>query len=234
MAYREYKGNLFASSAQTLVNTVNCVGVMGKGVALEFRRRFPQMFEEYKRVCIAGILKPGQILPYRKDRPWVLNFAVKNDWRHPSRMEWVESCLRKFVESYRTLGITSVAMPWIGAMNGRLPWEEVHALMRSYLQGLRDIEVEVVEFDSKAADPLFEALRSASERLGASELAEMAEIPEGVAASIVRALRNHAVHSLPTVLALDRCGGKSADRLYDFLRRYQARALPGAVQSHLL
>ena len=57
MPYREYKGNLFASQAQCLVNTVNCVGVMGKGVALEFRRRFPNMFEEYRRVCEAGTLR---------------------------------------------------------------------------------------------------------------------------------------------------------------------------------
>lgn len=68
MPYREYKGNLFASRAQCLVNTVNCVGVMGKGVALEFRRRFPSMFQEYRRICEAGTLRPGQILPYRKWR----------------------------------------------------------------------------------------------------------------------------------------------------------------------
>src|SRR5438876_270663 len=97
MPLKEYKGNLFNSSAQTLVNTVNCVGIMGKGVALEFRRRFPEMFETYRQMCEQGLVKPGQILPYKKGSPWILNFAVKNDWKHPSRMEWVESCLERFV-----------------------------------------------------------------------------------------------------------------------------------------
>lgn len=65
MSYREIEGNLFASGAQALVNTVNCVGFMGKGVALEFRRRFPAMFDEYHRACVEGRLRPGQILPFR-------------------------------------------------------------------------------------------------------------------------------------------------------------------------
>lgn len=121
MTFVERKGNLFNSTAQTLVNTVNCVGIMGKGVALEFRLRFPDMFEAYRKVCERGTLHPGQVLPYRKGSPWVLNFAVKNDWKHPSRLEWVKECLERFVENYRWLGITSVAFPWIGAMNGGLP-----------------------------------------------------------------------------------------------------------------
>ena len=144
MPYREYRGNLFASRAKCLVNTVNCVGVMGKGVALEFRRRFPAMFEDYKRTCKAGELRPGQILPYRKGHPWVLNFAVKDDWKHPSKLEWVESCLAKFVARYRRLGIDSVALPWLGAMNGRLEWESVHSLICAYLSNLDDLNVEVV------------------------------------------------------------------------------------------
>src|SRR5437588_12069599 len=107
----ELKGNLFNSTAQTLVNTVNCVGVMGKGIALEFRLRFPEMFETYRKVCEDRKLRPGQILPYRKAHPWILNFAVKDDWKHPSRLEWVEACLERFAANYRQLGITSVAFP---------------------------------------------------------------------------------------------------------------------------
>jgi O-acetyl-ADP-ribose deacetylase (regulator of RNase III) len=114
---------------------------MGKGVALEFRRRFPEMFEEYKKTCASGLLRPGQILPYTKQRPWILNFAVKDDWRYPSKMEWVDSCLRKFAKNYRRLRIHSIAMPWIGAMNGRLPWEDVHAVIRRHLEHLEDVDI---------------------------------------------------------------------------------------------
>jgi O-acetyl-ADP-ribose deacetylase (regulator of RNase III) len=154
--YQELPGNIFASRAQTLVNTVNCVGVMGKGVALEFRRRFPAMFEEYARQCKAGTLRPGQILPCRKSTPWILNFAVKDDWKHPSKLEWVESCLAKFVDNYRSLGITSVAFPQLGAMNGGLPWPKVQELMRRYLRDrdLPNLTVEIYEFDETAPEPL--------------------------------------------------------------------------------
>jgi O-acetyl-ADP-ribose deacetylase (regulator of RNase III) len=233
MPYREYRGNIFASNAQVLVNTVNCVGVMGKGVALEFRRRFPAMFEEYQRVCAARTLMPGQILPYRKGRPWVLNFAVKNDWRHPSRMEWVESCLRKFVESYSRLGIRSVAMPWIGAMNGKLPWDAVHALMRSYLGSLTDLDVEVVEFDPGAADPLFEPLRIAAGKVTPPEFAHEAGVTESAATLILKAVRTGEASNLAAVAMLDRLGGKTVDRLYAFLRCQQEKALP-IGQPHLI
>src|SRR5262249_11033673 len=151
----ELKGNLFNSTAQTIVNTVNCVGVMGKGVALEFRRRFPDMFEAYRKVCEDRKLRPGQILPYQVGQPWILNLGVKDDWKHPSRLAWVEACLEEFVANYHQLGITSVAFPWIGAMNGGLPWEKVHNLMRSYLRPLQDIDIEIIEFDPDVPDPLF-------------------------------------------------------------------------------
>ena len=115
MPYQELTGNIFASKAQAIVNTVNCVGPMGKGIALEFRRRFPEMFEDYLLHCEAGTLKPGMILPYRKSTPWVLNFAVKNDWKHPSKIEWVEQTLQKFCNWYPAVGLKSVAFPWMSS-----------------------------------------------------------------------------------------------------------------------
>jgi O-acetyl-ADP-ribose deacetylase (regulator of RNase III) len=234
MSYREYRGNIFASRAQVLVNTVNCVGVMGKGVALEFRRRFPEMYADYRRVCEQGRLRPGQILPYRKSAPWILNFAVKDDWRHPSRMEWVESCLSKFTENYRVLGIKSVAMPWIGAMNGRLPWPEVHAMMVSYLSDLPDLDIEVVEFDPNAPDPLFERLHAVAEQFDAAEFAERASLSELTAATIMAAVKAGIARSLSDVLALDRLGSTSVDHLYQFLVQGPAVGAAVPAQPRLL
>lgn len=159
MSYREIEGNLFASGAQALVNTVNCVGFMGKGVALEFRRRFPAMFDEYRRACVEGRLKPGQILPFRKSAPWVLNFAIKDDWKQPAREEWIEECLRKFRDNYRAIGLASVAFPWMGAMNGGIPLARIQALMRRHLRDLDDIDVSVYSFDPMADEPLLGVLR---------------------------------------------------------------------------
>jgi O-acetyl-ADP-ribose deacetylase (regulator of RNase III) len=217
MPYREYKGNLFASQAHCLVNTVNCVGVMGKGVALEFRRRFPAMFEEYRRICEAGTLRPGQILPYRKGQPWVLNFAVKDDWKHPSRIEWVESCLTKFVANYRKLDIRSVAMPWLGAMNGRLEWDEVHSLIRSYLSELPDISIELVEFDPNARDPLFDELLSEAERSTSEDFRRDADLTESAAALILSAVKTRRVNSLAEICTLEGLGKKTIENLYSFL-----------------
>ncbi len=217
MPYREYRGNLFASGAQCLVNTVNCVGVMGKGVALEFRRRFPDMFEEYRRICKEGKLRPGQILPYRKSQPWVLNFAIKDDWKHPSKIDWVESCLAKFVNSYRKLDIRSVAMPWLGALNGQLDWEQVHKLIRSYLSDLSDVSIELVEFDPHAGDPLFERLLSEVKRSTTEDFHRQTGIPHSAAVAILSAVRERRVNSLSEVCSLEGLGRKSIENLYSLL-----------------
>ena len=216
MPLAELRGNLFNSNAQTLVNTVNCVGVMGKGVALEFRRRFPEMFEAYRRVCRDRALHPGQILPYRRSQPWILNFAVKGHWRNPSRLEWVESCLDRFVKHYRSLNISSVAFPWIGASNGGLPWEPVHDLMRQYLMPLSDIHVEIVEFDPDAPDALFMRIHQAARALDASAFARHAGITKHAADLVYRAI--DAVPSLSRLCEFPGLGRDTVERLYASFR----------------
>lgn len=159
MSYIEKKGNIFNTKAMAIVNTVNCVGAMGKGIALEYKLRYPEMFKEYQKICFENKLRPGQILPYRKTIPWILNFAIKDDWKDPSKEEWIEETLSKFRNSYKQLGITSIAFPWMGAMNGGIPLETIKSLTRKYLQDLDDIEIEIYEFDSTASDPFFEQLK---------------------------------------------------------------------------
>ena len=83
-------GNIFNSTADAIVNTVNCVGIMGKGLALNFKNRYPEMYRAYRFVCNKRQLRPGMILPYSKlndSEPLILNFAVKDHWRNPSRYE---------------------------------------------------------------------------------------------------------------------------------------------------
>lgn len=214
----ELKGNLFNSKAQTLINTVNCVGVMGKGVALEFRRRFPEMFEAYQRICEDRKLRPGQILPYRVGQPWILNFAVKNDWKQPSRMEWVEDCLERFVMNYRQLGITSVAFPWIGAMNGGLPWEKVHTLMLSYLLPLEDINIEIIAFDPDAPDPLFIRLCQSVQTKDVSVFASDVGITQRAANLVYKAVNEAEVPSLTRLCEFPGLGKTTVERLYAYFR----------------
>ena len=123
LTYR--RTSLLESTAQTLVNTVNCVGVMGKGIALEFKKRQPDMFDAYKRICDKKLLTPGKLWLWRGNEHLTLNFPTKIHWRNPSKLEWIESGLRKFVENYKALGISEISFPRLGCGNGGLDWDDV-------------------------------------------------------------------------------------------------------------
>jgi O-acetyl-ADP-ribose deacetylase (regulator of RNase III) len=125
--------SLLESSAQTLVNTVNCVGVMGKGIAHEFKKRDPEMFIAYKAICDKGLLEPGKLWLWQGYPNWVLNFPTKRHWRHPSRLEWIEAGLEKFARTYADRGITEISFPRLGCGNGGLSWDDVRPLMEFYL-----------------------------------------------------------------------------------------------------
>ncbi len=128
--------SLLESSAQTLVNTVNCVGVMGKGIAKEFKQRDPEMFVAYKKICDDGKLTPGKLWLWRGRESWTLNFPTKMHWRNPSRLEWIEAGLTKFVSGYEKLGIREISFPRLGCGNGGLNWDDVRPLMERYLKAL--------------------------------------------------------------------------------------------------
>jgi O-acetyl-ADP-ribose deacetylase (regulator of RNase III) len=129
--------NIFDSPAQTLVNPVNTVGVMGKGLAAEFKRRYPEMFRRYRHLCDRGVLDVGRLDLHAGIPKWVLNFPTKKHWRNPSELEYLAAGLKRFVATYAELGITSVSFPQLGTANGGLEWQrEVQPLMDEYLAGL--------------------------------------------------------------------------------------------------
>ena len=227
MSYIELKGNLFNTKAMAIVNTVNCVGAMGKGVALDFKLRYPKMFKEYQKICFRKLLNPGQILPYRESSPIILNFAIKDDWKDPSRIEWVEETLRKFSENYKSLGITSIAFPWMGAMNGGLPIEEIKTIMRKYLSNLNDIDVEVYEFDPDVPCKLFNALEHiiSTKEYSLSELSEMSNIQSRYWVKIEEAMKSSNVRSINNLCSFSVEGKKiigktNIERLFLFLTNY--------------
>ena len=126
-------GNLFESNAQVIVNTVNCRGVMGKGLALAFKERYPEMFHVYQQECREGRLRIGRPTLYKKSTPWILNFPTKDNWRANSKLEYIEQGLQYFVKHYKEVGINSIAFPKLGAQNGKLEWDDVGPLMMKYL-----------------------------------------------------------------------------------------------------
>src|SRR5438034_6813010 len=136
------KGDIFNSKAHVIVNTVNCEGVMGKGLALAFKERYPAMFAVYQQECKAGKLRIGRPTLYKVSTPWILNFPTKDHWRPPSKLEYLEKGLEYLVANYQKTGIQSIAFPKLGAQNGKLSWDDVGPLMAKYLSQL-DIDVYV-------------------------------------------------------------------------------------------
>lgn len=144
------KGDLFSSPAKILVNAVNTVGVMGKGVALEFKKQYPEMFYRYKQLCEDHQLKTGNLFLWKKEKKWVLLFPTKEHWRNPSKLEYIEAGLRKFAENWDKLGADSFAFPRLGCGNGALNWDDVRPLMERYL---KELPLQIYIYVDQYADP---------------------------------------------------------------------------------
>jgi O-acetyl-ADP-ribose deacetylase (regulator of RNase III) len=141
--FRVLIGDLFESQAQTLVNAVNCVGVMGKGIAEQFKRRFPTMFDDYKRRCKRKDVRLGEPYLYRDSSGFqIVNFPTKGHWRSPSRLADVERGLDYLAKHAAEWSITSLALPALGCGAGGLEWSDVGPLIYRKLNKLAiDIEV---------------------------------------------------------------------------------------------
>jgi O-acetyl-ADP-ribose deacetylase (regulator of RNase III) len=144
------QGNLLKANAEALVNTVNTVGVMGKGIALMFKEVYPENFKAYAAACKQSKVRVGKIFATERkdiiDGPrWIINFPTKKHWRHPSKIEWIEEGLedlRKFIVEHN---IKSIALPPLGTGNGRLEWREVRSLIKRALGSLKDVTIIVFE-----------------------------------------------------------------------------------------
>jgi O-acetyl-ADP-ribose deacetylase (regulator of RNase III) len=135
------QGNLFESSAQVLTNAVNCVGVMGKGIALEFKKRFPAMYRDYVVKCASGQMKIGQPWLWEDDKVQILNFPTKRHWRSKSSVADIEAGLEWLAANYGELGIYTIAVPALGCGQGGLAWKDVKPMMEKHLGSLPDLEV---------------------------------------------------------------------------------------------
>jgi len=146
----EFKqGNLLEEDAQALVNAVNCVGVMGKGIALQFKQAFPENFQQYKKACDAKEVQPGRMftVPTGKllNPKYIINFPTKRNWRDKSKIEDIQTGLKALVAEVQQLGITSIAIPALGCGNGGLDWVEVKPLIESAFVELPRVKAIVFE-----------------------------------------------------------------------------------------
>jgi O-acetyl-ADP-ribose deacetylase (regulator of RNase III) len=142
-------GNLLAAQAEALVNTVNTVGVMGKGIALMFKELFPDNYREYSRACEAGKVQVGRVHVFHRggflNPQYIINFPTKKHWRHPSKLQWIDEGLGDLRRVINEHQIKSIALPPLGSGNGKLDWADVKPLILRQLSDLQGVEVTVFE-----------------------------------------------------------------------------------------
>lgn len=162
---RYTRGDILQADAEALVNTVNCVGVMGRGIALQFKKAFPDNFRAYAQACQRGEVQPGRMFVFDTGGltwpRYIINFPTKRHWRGKSRIEDIEAGLAALVEEIRSRSIRSVAIPPLGSGLGGLKWAEVRPLIERALAALPEVDAQVFEPSGASAEMRPDNLREA-------------------------------------------------------------------------
>jgi O-acetyl-ADP-ribose deacetylase (regulator of RNase III) len=209
------KGNIFTSDCQAIVNTINCVGVMGAGIALECRLRYPDMFKKYVALCNEQKIEIGLLWVYKSDRHWVVNFPTKRDWKHPSKEKYLHAGLNKFVNFYQDKGIKSIAFPLLGADKGGIDKDKSLSIMRSHLDGL-DIDVEIYLYDPNASDDLFEEVKSKLLSKSVMDIAIETGIDRRQVEKLIVALNSKHVTQINQLIQADGVGLKTLEKIFNY------------------
>ncbi len=139
------KGNILEANVQALVNTVNTKGVMGKGIAIQFKKAFPEMFESYKKACAIGEVQIGKVHVYERatiqNPKYIINFPTKEDWKKSSRIDYIEKGLQSLISIIQKYNITSIAVPSLGCGQGGLNWSDVYPLILSAFEQTPEVTV---------------------------------------------------------------------------------------------
>jgi len=211
------EGNIFNSKCQTLVNTVNCVGVMGAGIAFEMRLRYPEMFQRYKELCDLKIFNIGKLWLYKSDvNHWILNFPTKRDWKYPSKIEYIEKGLQKFIESYKKHKINSIAFPLLGASHGKLKEGQVIELMRQYLSSI-DIPVEVYLYSKNSKDDLYQNFSNLLLKDNVNNISKSTDIKKNYIEKLVVSVKKEEYNSISSLLNVPGIGEKTIEKIFYYL-----------------
>jgi len=214
MALKIIKGNIFNSKAQTFVNTINTEGVMGAGIALEFRLRYPDMYEKYVKLCKNKMIDIGKLWIYKTDDKWILNFPTKKHWRYPSKIEYLEKGLQKFVDTYEQKGITSIAFPILGSSKGKIEKEKSLEIMKKYLQNL-PIEIEIYDYDPSTKDDLFEKFRKYFLNSNLNIIEKELKIKKSIIKKILETLNNEDLNQINQLAKVKGIGIKTLEKIFE-------------------
>lgn len=206
-----FDGTVFNTEAQALVNTVNCVGFMGAGLAFEFMLRYPDMYADYKQKCKEKKIVTGKLDYYTlDDGKIVISFPTKRHFKYPSQVIWIEQGLEYFVNTYEQYGIQSVAFPKLGTNFGGLDWHHVRELMEQYLSKL-DIDIYICLNEKKSAEGIEKAMLDKFNHTGIERLTEIAKLKSNQRENIRQNIpyyRFWEIYETPTI------GRKTYARLY--------------------
>lgn len=218
------KGNIFTTHCQTIVNTVNCVGVMGAGIAFEFKLRNPDMFNKYTNHCKNKDINIGKLWVYKITTPSlttnyenILNFPTKHHWKYPTKEEYLETGLKKFLETYKNKDITSIAFPMLGADKGGLTHEKSLSIMTHYLEQC-DIPVEIWSFDPTAKDDLYDQFKTIMETLSNEEIKAQSNLRIDAIQKLKQGLLRKEINSLSGLLREKGIGEKTIEKSLTLLK----------------
>ncbi len=223
-----YRASIFDSTCQTIVNTVNCVGVMGRGIALEYKLRYPEMYVNYKETCDKNLLRPDMLQLYKNTTPWILNFPIKDHWKYPAKLEYVHSGLRKFVDTYQNKGIISIAFPKLGTTSGKLDWEDVRGLLYYYLTPLKNLKVEIYHFDQNSKDSFFDRFYQKVHRFGVEDYVEILGVKRKQAILIHQSISDGSLLNMSNLQSIEGIGDRTIEAIFDFVLKADNRTVTSA------
>lgn len=217
MSVKIITGNIFSSSCQTIVNTVNCVGVMGAGIALECRLRYPDMYQKYVGLCRQEKINVGMLWIYKSTDRWILNFPTKKHWKYPSKEEYLHGGLKKFVETFKERGVTSIAFPLLGSDKGGINPATSLQIMMMYLEDI-DLDVEIYKYDPSASDDLYEKTKSKLLSQSVEEISRGSMLRKDLVLRVVDAIQSPNVTQLNQLGGVDGIGVKTLEKIFLFAR----------------
>ena len=212
------EGNIFTTECQTIVNTVNCFGIMGAGIALECRYRYPDMFERYKEMCDKKQLDIGKLYLYQSSKRWILNFPTKNHWKFPTKPIYLEKGLIKFKETYEQKKITSIAFPLLGAQNGGLSKDESLELLQKHLKGI-EIPIEIYIYKEDASDDLFNIFKTAFLSNNLESLKSLTDLKSNQIKKIVDILEKEDLKNMGQLSSFKGIGETTISKCFNYAMR---------------
>jgi O-acetyl-ADP-ribose deacetylase (regulator of RNase III) len=232
----ELSGNIFSTQSQAIVITVNCEGVMGAGIALDAKLRWPKLFKKYIQSCSTGEIAIGKSILVRRDEfslPIdVILFATKNRWRNPSTLSYIRDGLTDLRSMLEVSAIESIALPHLGCSNGGLQWAMVRPLIENHLYGFDKLRAELWKFVDHPNDPHIHQLRDLVRTSSPREVAKLFGIQIGPANSLIAAMQLEHVGGLSSLQRAPGVGEKTLAAVYGYLFPTEDGATR-PVQGHL-